>query len=225
MKLHDQFKGFLDDHVNLNSTRLSLLEGSIVAVQKAVRGLAWGPKIVSFAPQGSWAHETIIKPQAGQPFDADLLVFVEAKAGWGPKDYVNVLATQLGNLPAYDGKVRRFSHCATIEYAGERKIDVAPCVMNRTYTGQYEVCNRIACLPRREYLLRHFDRSLEEFRPRPNQRIDIVEECFKCLALRIERGLTALGAQLCSPDLSGLLQVTREFSCNLQRLKKLSSRR
>ncbi len=143
MKLHEQFKVFLDDHVNLNSTRLTLLEDSIVAVENAVRALAWGPNIISFAPQGSWAHETIIKPQSGHPFDADLLVFLEAKAGWTPKDYVNVLATELGNLTAYDGKVRRFSHCATIEYAGERNIDVAPCVVNRLCTGQYEVCNRI----------------------------------------------------------------------------------
>lgn len=144
MKLHEHFRVFLVDHVNLNATRLSRLEDSIVAVENAVRALAWGPKIVSFAHQGSWAHETIIKPQAGQPFDADLLVFVEAKEGWAPKDYVNELATKLGRLPAYEEKVRRFSHCATIEYAGERKIDVAPCVVNRLYTGQYEVCNRIA---------------------------------------------------------------------------------
>lgn len=142
MKLHEHFKTFLDDHVNLNSTRLRLLEDSIVAVENAVRVLAWGPKIISFAPQGSWAHETIIKPQSGQPFDADLLVFVEAKDGWAPKDYVNELATKLGQLPAYEGKVRRYSHCATIEYVGERKIDVAPCVVNRLYAGQYEVCNR-----------------------------------------------------------------------------------
>lgn len=143
MKLHEHFKVFLDDHVNLNSTRLSLLEGSIAAVENAVRALGWGPKIVSFAPQGSWAHETIIKPQSGQPFDADLLVFVEAKDGWTPKDYVNELANKLGKLPTYEGKVRRYSHCATIEYAGERKIDVAPCVVNRQYAGQYEVCNRV----------------------------------------------------------------------------------
>lgn len=142
MKLHEHFKTFLEDHVNLNATRLTLLENSIVAVQNAVKTIAWGPKIISFAPQGSWAHETIIKPQAGQPFDADLLVFVEAKEGWNPKDYVNQLATQLGKLSAYEGKVRRFSHCATIEYAGERKIDIAPCVVNRLYEGQYEVCNR-----------------------------------------------------------------------------------
>lgn len=143
MKLHEHFKAFLDDHVNLNSTRLSLLEGSITAVENAVRALGWGPKVFSFAPQGSWAHETIIKPQSGQPFDADLLVFVEAKDGWTPKDYVNELANKLGKLPAYEGKVRRFSHCATIEYAGERKIDIAPCVVNRQHVGQYEVCNRV----------------------------------------------------------------------------------
>ena len=143
MKLRDHFKVFLEEHVNLNTTRLSLLEGSILAVENAVRTLDWGPKIVRFAQQGSWAHETIIKPQSGEPFDADLLVIVEAKFGWAPKDYVNILATQLGNLPAYKDKVRRFSHCATIEYAGERKIDVAPCVMNRTFIGRYEVCNRL----------------------------------------------------------------------------------
>lgn len=142
MKLHESFKTFLADHVNLNSTRLTQLETSIVAVQNAVMALTWGPKIISFAHQGSWAHETIIKPQSGQPFDADLLVLVEAKEGWTPKDYVNKLATELGNLSAYEGKVRRFSHCATIEYAGERKIDIAPCVVDRQYVGQYEVCNR-----------------------------------------------------------------------------------
>lgn len=65
----------------------------------------WGPRIISFAPQGSWAHETIIKPQPEQPFDADLLVFVEAKDGWAPKDYVNSLATGLAKLPAYKEKV------------------------------------------------------------------------------------------------------------------------
>ena len=143
MKLHEHFKVFLVDHVNLNPTRLGLLENSIVAVENAVRALEWGPKILFFAPQGSWAHETIIKPQSGQPFDADLLVHVEAKEGWTPKDYVNELASKLGRLPAYEGKVRRFSHCATIEYAGERKIDIAPCVVNRQYAGQYEVCNRV----------------------------------------------------------------------------------
>ncbi|CAB3837547.1 SMODS domain-containing nucleotidyltransferase [Achromobacter deleyi] len=142
MKLHEQFKLFLKEHVNLNDTRLNQLTDSIEAVKRAVERLDWGPKIESFEPQGSWAHGTIIKPRAGKPFDADLLVFVRVVEGWTAKDYVNTLATELDRLPAYKDKVRRYSHCATIEYANERKIDLAPCVVGRLYEGQLEVCNR-----------------------------------------------------------------------------------
>lgn len=142
MKLHNHFKTFLEDHVNLNDTRLRLLTDSVKAVKNAVKQLDWGPEIADFAEQGSWAHETIIKPQPDKPFDADLLVLVKAVPNWTAKDYVNKLATALNALPAYKDKVRRFSHCATIEYAGERKIDIAPCIVDRLYSGTYEVCNR-----------------------------------------------------------------------------------
>lgn len=142
MKLHNHFKAFLEDHVNLNNTRLKLLTNSVEAVKNAVKQLDWEPEIVDFAEQGSWAHETIIKPQPDKPFDADLLVLVKAVPDWTAKDYVNKLATELNALPAYKDKVRRFSHCATIEYAGERKIDIAPCIVDRLYPGTYEVCNR-----------------------------------------------------------------------------------
>lgn len=142
MKLLNHFKTFLEDHVNLNDTRLRLLTDSVEAVKKAVKQLDWGPEIVSFAEQGSWSHETIIKPQPDKPFDADLLVLVKASSDWTAKDYVNKLATALSALPAYKEKVRRFSHCVTIEYAGERKIDIAPCIVDRLYPGSYEVCNR-----------------------------------------------------------------------------------
>lgn len=142
MKLHNHFKTFLKDHVNLNDTRLRLLTDSVEAVKNAVKQLDWVPEIVDFAEQGSWAHETIIKPQPDKPFDADLLVLVKAVPDWTAKDYVNRLATELNALPAYKDKVRRFSHCATIEYAGERKIDIAPCIVDRLYPGTYEVCNR-----------------------------------------------------------------------------------
>ncbi|MBY0409739.1 MAG: hypothetical protein K2Q97_06340, partial [Burkholderiaceae bacterium] len=108
----------------------------------AVRQLEWAPQIIGFVEQGSWAHETIIKPQSGSPFDADLLVLVKPAPDWTAKDYVNNLATQLNGLSVYKDKIRRFSHCATIEYAGERKIDIVPCVVDRLYPGTYEVCNR-----------------------------------------------------------------------------------
>lgn len=142
MKLHEHFRTFLEDHVNLNSTRLGLLESSIEAVKSAVKSSNWGAEIISFAPQGSWAHKTIIKPLPDKEFDADLLVFVEYKFGWTAKDYINKLATALESNPTYSEKIRRYSHCVTIEYAGDRRIDIAPCVVNRTFIGQYEVCNR-----------------------------------------------------------------------------------
>ncbi|MCW5595257.1 MAG: hypothetical protein KIT42_05225 [Rhodocyclaceae bacterium] len=142
MKLHEHFKTFLDDHVNLNTTRIELLESSVEAVQDAVKNSSWGPTIDSFAAQGSWAHGTIIKPLPGKEFDADLIVFVKPKEGWTAKDYVNTLVTTLNGISTYKDKVRRYSHCATIEYAGERRIDITPCVKNRQYTGQVEVCNR-----------------------------------------------------------------------------------
>ncbi|SER72227.1 SMODS domain-containing nucleotidyltransferase [Giesbergeria anulus] len=142
MKLHSHFKTFLEDYVNLNDTRLRLLTDSVEAVKTAVKRLTWEPEITDFAELGSWAHETIIKPQPDKPFDADLLVLVKAVPDWTAKDYVNKLATALNALPAYKDKVRRFSHCATIEYAGERKIDIVPCIVDRLYPGAYEVCNR-----------------------------------------------------------------------------------
>ena len=142
MKLHDHFTKFLDDEVNLNTTRLDLLTDSVSAVKSAVRASTWDATITGFAEQGSWAHGTIIKPAAGKEYDADLLVLVKPRDDWTAQDYVNKLAVALEANPTYADKVRRYSHCATIEYAGVRRIDIAPCVVNRAYLGQYEVCNR-----------------------------------------------------------------------------------
>ncbi|AUN95861.1 SMODS domain-containing nucleotidyltransferase [Pseudazoarcus pumilus] len=142
MKLHDHFKVFLSDQVNLNSTRITQLESSVGAIKTAVRSCGWGVHVMGFGEQGSWAHATIIKPLPDKEFDADLLVFVSPKEGWSARDYINKLANGLEAMGAYQGKIRRYSHCVTVEYAGERRIDIAPCVRDRTYEGQYEVCNR-----------------------------------------------------------------------------------
>lgn len=142
MKLVQDFNAFLNDTVNLNSTRFDQLECSIEAIRKSVRGLDWKPSIVGFAAQGSWAHKTIIKPLPGDPFDADLLVFVRPISGWEAKDYINELYAEMGKLGLYKDKIRRYSHCITVEYVGERKIDVAPCVKERLHSDVWEVCNR-----------------------------------------------------------------------------------
>ncbi|QNT41745.1 nucleotidyltransferase [Pseudomonas asiatica] len=142
MKLIDQFKTFLSSEVNLNDTRMSQLGASVEAVQKVIKTSSWGPKIFDFDAHGSWAHGTIIKPRTGGEFDADLLVIVEPVEGWEAKDYVNKLGAIFDGHSTYKDKVHRYSHCVTIEYVGERRIDVAPCVKGRLWSNTYEVCNR-----------------------------------------------------------------------------------
>jgi len=142
MKLVDQFKTFLSGEVNLNDTRVSQLGASVEAVQKAIKASSWEPKILDFDAHGSWAHGTIIKPRTGGEFDADLLVIVEPVEGWEAKDYVNKLGAFFDGHSTYKDKVHRYSHCVTIEYVGERRIDIAPCVKGRLWSNTYEVCNR-----------------------------------------------------------------------------------
>ncbi|WP_197333226.1 SMODS domain-containing nucleotidyltransferase [Ralstonia syzygii] len=142
MKLLEHFKTFLEDHVNLNQTRIDQLSDSVEAVKAAIRESEWGPEIIQFATQGSWAHGTIIKPLPDKEFDADLLVFVKTVAGWEAKDYINKLHAALEKNATYKDKLRRYSHCVTIEYSGERRIDIAPVVRGRVSADQDEVCNR-----------------------------------------------------------------------------------
>lgn len=142
MRLITHFDDFLKDTVNLNQTRVTLLEDSIEAIETFIRNSDCKPEIIEFKPQGSWAHKTIIKPLTDYPFDADLIVYVKPVEGWEAKDYVNNLYTEFQGSGIYKEKTRRYSHCVTIEYTGEKKIDIAPCVKDRLYSGTYEVCNR-----------------------------------------------------------------------------------
>jgi hypothetical protein len=142
MKLTSHFQTFMADVVDLNKTRITLLEDSVAAIKKVVSALEWDPKIISYESQGSWAHKTIIRPLPDREFDADLLVVIEAVSGWDAADYVDELYKKFSALETYKDKVRRYSHCITIEYAKERRIDLAPCIKGRLYPDKYEVCNR-----------------------------------------------------------------------------------
>lgn len=142
MKMISQFNSFLSDTVNLNQTRFDQLESSIEAVKRFLSNSEWTPHVVRYAAHGSWAHRTIIKPLEGAAFDADLLVYIDPVEGWEPKSYINTLHDIFGASAIYSEKLRRSSHCITIEYAGERKIDIAPCLVAREAPDTYEVCNR-----------------------------------------------------------------------------------
>lgn len=141
MKLKDHFDDFLNDTVNLNATRLQQLEDSVEALKDVVRASNWAPTITGWAGQGSWAHRTIIKPVKDRPFDADLLVYVKPVEGWDAKQYLTKLREVFAAHGTYSDKVQRFSHCVTITYAGERKIDIAPVVVDRDGVTRLEVCN------------------------------------------------------------------------------------
>lgn len=142
MKNVDLFNDFLNDVVNLNATRVADLESSIDAIKTAVRESDWPPKIDSWMAQGSWAHKTIIKPVDQGEFDADLLVFIQPLNGWPASKYVDELYEALRENGTYKDKISRHSHCVTVTYANDRKIDVAPCVVNRGGFTRLEVCNR-----------------------------------------------------------------------------------
>lgn len=143
MKHVNSFNEFLKDVVNINGARLRNLDDSFEAIKKFLRSSSYTPKTSSYFPHGSWAHQTIIRPVEGRPFDADIIAFVQPVEGWEACDYVDELMKAFEESGVYKDKVRRFSHCVTIEYVNDRKMDVAPCVLGRTHDGSVEVCNRV----------------------------------------------------------------------------------
>lgn len=144
MKLINIFNDFLSETVNLNQTRFNQLNDSVSAIQRFISSSTWQPEIHSYLAQGSWAHKTIIKPLPEKAFDADYLVYVQPVEEWEAKDYIDKLYAVFLSSELYNKKVTRYSHCVTIEYANERKIDIAPCVINRTHQNTYEVCNKFS---------------------------------------------------------------------------------
>lgn len=142
MKHVDLFKDFLKDTVNLNDTRIKELETSTNAIRNAVRASAWEPHLQGWMEQGSWAHKTIIKPVDQGEFDADLIVFVQPVDGWDAAKYIDTLYDAFRANNTYKDMVRRWSHCVTITYANDKKVDVAPVVVNRGGFERLEVCNR-----------------------------------------------------------------------------------
>jgi hypothetical protein len=142
LKLVSSFAEFLNETVNLNQTRIDLLDDSIDAIKSFLRESEWGPHIRGFEEQGSWAHDTIIKPVDGDEFDADLLVLVDPVLAWTAADYVAKLGKVFATSATYGDKAKTWDYCVTITYAGDRKIDIAPCVVGRQWDGSIEVCNR-----------------------------------------------------------------------------------
>lgn len=142
MKHVDLINEFLKNTVNLNDTRIKGLETSTAAIKNAVRMSTWEPHLCGWMEQGSWAHKTIIKPVDQSEFDADLIVFVQPVDSWGAAKYIDSLYDALKANNTYNAMVRRWSHCVTITYANDKKVDIAPVVVNRDGIDRLEICNR-----------------------------------------------------------------------------------
>ncbi len=142
MKLLAYFKAFLENEVNLNQSRLDLLDARVTAVTNF---LSTGDgdipdRYIQMIPQGSYAHGTIIKPVgATDEFDADLLLELEENDKWEAKDYVEELYRYFRTSPTYKGMVRRRTRCVVIDYANEFHIDVVPYVERH---GDHYITNR-----------------------------------------------------------------------------------
>lgn len=143
MKNNEEFARFLAEEVNLNQHRIDTLVQRVGSISEFLKNSGWSSVITGFSPQGSWAHQTIIKPPGEKGFDADLLVFIRPVAGWSAGDYVLKLREVFSSSGTYREMVGLRTRCVTLTYANDFTLDVVPCIVGRPGgTHRLEVCNR-----------------------------------------------------------------------------------
>lgn len=127
MKLVDYFGSFLEHTVNLNQSRLDLLDQRVAAIMKVLENdMELGERVREHLPQGSWAHETIIKPLNNHEFDADILVRLEEVSDWTEQQYLREVRAALRRSTTYRQMVQKKNRCVRVAYANDCHIDVVP---------------------------------------------------------------------------------------------------
>ena len=141
MKHERFFDDFLKDNVNLNPHRLDTLEHRVSAVNGVLKDNARG--YLRTNEQGSYAHQTIIKPvRENDEFDADLLLFLQDddfNALEFRRDYVKETYDMFKNNGTYKDIVRLKTRCVTLDYKGDFHLDIVPCIENVDFSY---ICNR-----------------------------------------------------------------------------------
>ena len=134
----EDFSKFMREHVNLNPSRYERLKRSDKTVSEHL-----SQNLVGFwrtERQGSYALGTTIRPvKENDDYDVDRLVYVEYDSSKAPEDYIDDAYRCLKANGNYADKVHKNTRCVTVDYAGEFKIDVVPCI---TYNGNHFICNR-----------------------------------------------------------------------------------
>ena len=134
----EDFGKFMREHVNLNPSRYERLKRSDKAVSEYL-----SQNLVGFRRterQGSYALGTTIRPvKENDEYDVDRVVYVKYDSSKAPEDYIDDVYRCLKVNGNYADKVHKNTRCVTVDYAGEFKIDVVPCI---TYNGNHFICNR-----------------------------------------------------------------------------------
>ena len=134
----NDFNEFMREHVNLNPSRYERLKRSDKAVSEYLSQNLVG--YIRTERQGSYALGTTIRPvKDTDEYDVDRLVYVEYDDSKGPKDYIDDVYKCLKANGNYADKVHKNTRCVTVNYEGEFKMDVVPCI---TYDGNHFICNR-----------------------------------------------------------------------------------
>ena len=106
------FKHFLESTVNLNQSRIDDLDDRVIAITNYLdEDALLGPIVIAVIPQGSYAHKTIVKPQKGRDFDADVLLHFAEQSGWEAKDYIAQLYAAFRRSSTYHDLVDRKKRC------------------------------------------------------------------------------------------------------------------
>lgn len=126
MKLIGYFENFLENEVQLNKTRKNNLDSHIEALETVIKNcenLEYKGKEI----QGSWSHGTIIKPVAeNDEYDADVMITIEKKNKFEPKDYLIELSRIFKGKDLYKEKTTLKTRCVRITYAGDCHVDLVP---------------------------------------------------------------------------------------------------
>jgi hypothetical protein len=144
MKFISHFQNFLRDHVNLNRTRLDQLDGHVEAIENYLCAHdTWSALVVQTIPQGSWAHQTIIKPLPSREFDADFLLEITPQRDWEPKDYINRLKAAMLDSKRYSDRTSSKNRCVRVQYANDCHIDMVPFIRGDSEAGAGQIVVRI----------------------------------------------------------------------------------
>lgn len=143
MQLVKYFNQFMKDTVNLNQSRINILDQKANTISTFIQNSnTFKDNYKDLFSQGSYKHQTIIKPpKDNKEFDADLLLELDTFSEWesNPSKYIHELYDIFKNSDIYKDIVKKNTRCVTLNYAGDFHIDIVPLVKRN---GSYYIINK-----------------------------------------------------------------------------------